>query len=275
MEYGIVLNKGFSMKILMIGDIVGEPGRRAADRIIPLIKEREEVDFVIANAENAAAGSSITPKIYKQLMAANIDVVTSGDHIFKRREVLEIIDHEERLLRPANFPEGTPGKGHVIVNVSDEIKIGVINVNGRVFMDPLECPFKTALALVEKIKKETGIIIVDIHAEATSEKVALGWYLNGKVSAVLGTHTHVQTADNRILPINEHTAYISDVGMTGPIDSVIGRKTEQVLKRFLTQIPTRFEIAEDNIQLQGVIIDIDQSNGKARSITRVQERLNG
>ena len=261
-------------QILMIGDIVGEPGRKAADRIISLIKQREEVDFVIANAENAAGGSGITPKIYKQLMASNIDVVTSGDHIFKRREVMEIIDHEERLLRPANYPQGVAGKGHVIVALNNEIKIGVINVNGRVFMDALECPFRTSLALVEEIKKQTDIIIVDIHAEATSEKVALGWYLNGKVTAVLGTHTHVQTADERILPEHGHTAYISDVGMTGPIDSVIGRKQEHVLKRFLTQIPTRFEIAEDNIQLQGVIVDIDPSNGKARSITRVQERLN-
>ncbi|MCP4650220.1 MAG: TIGR00282 family metallophosphoesterase [PVC group bacterium] len=261
------------MKILMIGDIVGEPGRRAVDKIVPLLKQREGINFVIANGENAAGGSGITPKIFQQLIRSGVDVVTSGDHIFKRREALELIAGEERLLRPANYPEGAAGKGSVVIPVNDSVKVGIINVNGRVFMDSLDCPFHTSMALLEKIKQETNIVIVDIHAEATSEKVALGWYLNGKATAVLGTHTHVQTADERILPEHNHTAYITDVGMTGPIDSVIGRKKEQVLVRFLTHVPTRFEVAEENVQLQGVIIDIDEQDGKARSITRVQESL--
>ncbi|MFH2137175.1 MAG: TIGR00282 family metallophosphoesterase [Candidatus Omnitrophota bacterium] len=261
------------MKILMIGDIVGEPGRKAVDKIVPLLKQHEDVDFVIANAENAAGGSGITPKIFQQLMRSGIDVVTSGDHIFKRREVLDIIGCEDRLLRPANYPDGVAGKGSAIVEANNGVKVGVINVNGRVFMEALDCPFRSSLALLEEIKKEAQIVIVDIHAEATSEKVALGWYLNGKATAVFGTHTHVQTADERILPPDNYTAYITDVGMTGPIDSVIGRNIEQVLVRFLTHVPTRFEVSDQNIQLQGVIIDVDEKNGKARSITRIQEFL--
>ncbi len=261
------------MKILMIGDIVGEPGRRAVKELVPVIRKRENIDMVIANGENAAGGSGLTPKIFDSLIQMGVDVITSGDHVFKKKEVLDIIDFENRLLRPANFPDSAPGHGSTLISRPNGLRVGVINLSGRVFMDPLDCPFRKAEELVKKLLADTKIIIVDIHAEATSEKIALGWYLNGKVSAVAGTHTHVQTADERILPGKDHTAYISDIGMTGPIDSVIGRKVEHILTRFITRMPTRFEIAEENIQLQGVIIDIEETSGRAISITRVQERL--
>ena len=261
------------MKILIIGDIVGEPGRQAVKELVPRIRQRENIDMVIANGENAAGGSGLTPKIFDALINMGVDVVTSGDHVFKKKDILEIIDFENRLLRPANFPDGAPGHGYTIIARPDGMRVGVINLAGRVFMDPLDCPFRKADEIVKKIIPETNIILVDIHAEATSEKVALGWYLNGRVSAVVGTHTHVQTADERILPQKDHTAYISDIGMSGPIDSVIGRKVEQILIRFIERTPTRFEVAEENIQLQGVIIDIEEASGKAKSITRVQEKL--
>ncbi len=261
------------MKILMIGDIVGEPGRRAVAKGINSLREREQIDFVIANAENAAGGSGITAKIYKELISCGVDVLTSGDHIFKKKEIVEILNFHERLIRPGNYPDEVPGSGYVVVKASNGEKIGVINLNGRVFMEPLDCPFRKAQVLIKKVKQETPIIFVDIHAEATSEKVAMGWYLNGQVSAVLGTHTHVQTADERILPEAEHTAYITDVGMSGPIDSVIGRKVEQILPRFLNHTPMRFEVADKNVQLQGVIVEVDKDNGKAEAIKRVQEKI--
>ncbi|MFH1062097.1 MAG: TIGR00282 family metallophosphoesterase [Candidatus Omnitrophota bacterium] len=261
------------MKILMIGDIVGDPGRQVVRQSIPILKQREGIDFVIANGENSAGGSGITTRIYTELLKAGVDVLTSGDHIFKKKEILEFIDFQERLLRPANYPPGVAGRGFTIIKANNGLKIGVINLNGRVFMEPLDCPFRCASEIAQEIKKQTNIIFVDIHAEATSEKVAMGWYLNGKVSAVLGTHTHIQTADQRILPEFEHTAYITDVGMTGSVDSVIGRKVEQVLHRFLTHTPTRFEVEDKNVQLQGVIVEIDPDTGKALSIKRVCEKL--
>lgn len=258
------------MNILFIGDIVGSPGRQAIKKLLPELKKEYSLDFAVANAENASGGSGIIPRVSEELFAAGLDALTSGDHIWKRKEIFELITREERILRPVNFPLGAPGNGFGIFKAG-KVKVGVINVNGRVFMDPLECPFRTTLAAAEKIKKETNIIIVDIHAEATSEKVALGWYLDGKVSAVLGTHTHVQTADERVLP--QGTAYISDVGMTGPCDSVIGRRIEDVLSRFLSSIPVRFEVATENVQLQGAVVEIDDKTGRALSITRVQRKL--
>jgi len=260
------------MNILFIGDIVGSPGREAVKKLLPELKKEHTLGFVIANAENAAGGSGITAKTAEELLASGIDVLTSGDHIWKKREIFEIINREERILRPLNFPGGAPGRGSAVFKSKEGQKIGVINVNGRVFMDALDCPFKTTLAAQEVLAKETKIIIVDIHAEATSEKVALGWYLDGRVSAVLGTHTHIQTADERILP--QGSAYITDVGMTGPCDSVIGRRIEDVLERFITAIPTRFEVAAENIQLQGAVVDIDENTGKAKSIVRIQKKLN-
>lgn len=257
----------------MIGDIVGEPGRQAVRKIIPILKQREGLDFIIANGENAAGGSGITAKIFSELIKAGVDVLSSGDHIFKKKEIFDFIDFQDRLLRPANYPPGVAGHGFTIIKANNGKKVGVINLNGRVFMDALDCPFRCVAEIVKEIKQQTNIIFVDIHAEATSEKVAMGWYLNGKVSAVLGTHTHIQTADQRILPNFEHTAYITDVGMTGSVDSVIGRKVEQVLHRFLTHIPTRFEVEDKNVQLQGVIVELDPDSGQSISISRICEKI--
>lgn len=259
------------MKILFIGDIVGSPGREAINKLLPLLKEEYSLDFVIANAENASGGSGITHKVAEELFASGVDVLTSGDHIWKKRDIFELINQEERILRPINYPAGSPGRGSALFKTRDAKKIGVINVNGRVFMEALDCPFKSVSFAVDALRKETKIIIVDIHAEATSEKVALGWYLDGKVSAVLGTHTHIQTADERILP--QGTAYLTDAGMTGPYDSVIGRCVENVLERFLTSIPVKFEVASENIKLCGVVLDIDDKTGRAHSVVRVQKDL--
>lgn len=259
------------MKILFIGDIVGSPGREAIKKLLPLLKQEYALDFVIANAENAAGGSGITPRIAQELFGLGISVLTSGDHVWKKREIFEIIAKDERVLRPVNFPAEAPGWGWRAFQTNGGIKVGVINVQGRVFMEALDSPFKAALAAYEKLSADTKIIIVDVHAEATSEKIALGWYLDGRVSAVLGTHTHIQTADEKILP--KGTAYITDVGMTGPYDSVIGRKIEDVLERFITSVPVRFEVAQENVQLHGVVLDIDENTGKAKSIVRIQKKV--
>ena len=259
------------MKILVAGDIVGRLGRQAISFFVPKLRKDENLDLVIANGENAAGGSGLTPKIVKELLSSDIDVITSGDHIWKKKEVIEIIPKENRLLRPANYPDNVPGKGYVILSLKNSIKVAVINLIGRVFMKPLECPFKTVKELLDKIKEETSIVIIDLHAEATSEKVAMGWFLDGQVSCILGTHTHIQTSDERILP--KGTAYITDLGMTGPIDSVLGRRPEQVLEHFLTGMPAKFEMAKENVQLQGVIVDIDENSGKARTIKRVKLKL--
>ncbi|HTY45191.1 MAG TPA: TIGR00282 family metallophosphoesterase [Patescibacteria group bacterium] len=259
------------MKILFIGDVVGNPGRQAIHRLLPELTNEYGLDFVIANAENAAGGSGITAKVASELFSSGVSVLTSGDHIWKKRDILDIIDQEERILRPANFPGGTPGRGFCAFSLGGNLKVGVINIQGRVFMEALECPFRAARQAVEILLPQTPVIVVDVHAEATSEKVALGWYLDGRVSAVLGTHTHIQTADEKILP--QGTAYITDAGMTGPYASVIGRRTEDVLERFITSLPTRFEVAEGDIQLHGVVIDVDEHSGKSRSIVRVQKKL--
>jgi len=261
------------MNILFIGDIVGRPGREAVSKLLPELTREYNLQFVIANAENAAGGSGITSKVAEELFSAGAGVLTSGDHIWKKREIFEFINQEERILRPINFPPGAPGRGCGVFKTREGEKIGVINVSGRVFMEPLECPFRTTLSAVEELARQAKIIIVDIHAEATSEKVALGWYLDGKVSALLGTHTHIQTADERVLP--QGTAYLTDAGMAGSCDSVIGRKIEDVLERFLTAVPVRFEVADQNIQLQGAVLDIDEKSGKARSITRIQKKVTG
>lgn len=259
------------MKILFIGDIVGSPGREAIKKLVGPLKQELQIDFVIANAENASGGSGITSKVATELFASGVDVLTSGDHIWKRPEIFELINQEERILRPINFPAGAPGRGAAVFKAKGGLKVGVVNVNGRVFMDALECPFRTTLKACEELTAETKIIIVDIHAEATSEKVALGWYLDGKVSAVLGTHTHIQTADEKILP--KGSAYLTDAGMTGPYDSVIGRRVEDVLTRFLSSIPVKFEVAQENIQLHGALVEIDEKTGKAISILRIQKKL--
>ncbi|MCX5679757.1 MAG: TIGR00282 family metallophosphoesterase [Candidatus Omnitrophica bacterium] len=259
------------MRILFIGDVVGEPGRRAIKTLLPKLKNSEKLDFVIANAENVAGGSGVTPSMADELLDAGVDVLTSGDHIWKKREVFDYIATSKRLIRPANYPQGAPGMGSTVVKSESGVNIGVINLIGRVFMQSLECPFKAAKIEIDRIKDKARVIIVDMHAEATSEKIALGWYLDGEVSAVLGTHTHVQTADEKILPGG--TAFISDAGMTGPFDGVIGRKKDQILQRFLTSLPMKFEMAEGDIQLHGVVIDIDDKTGKADAIKRIQKKL--
>ena len=261
------------MKILFIGDIVGNPGRSVVKKLLPELKKEHGLDFVIANAENAAGGSGITLSVAEDLFGSGLDALTSGDHIWKKREIFEFINEEERILRPINYPAGAPGRGSALFKTKLEQKIGVVNVNGRVFMEALDCPFKTSLAAVEELLKETKVVIVDMHAEATSEKIALGYFLDGKASAVLGTHTHIQTADEKILP--KGTGFITDVGMTGPYASVIGRRVEDVLERFLTSVPVRFEVADGDIQLAGVVIDIDEGTGKTKSIMRIQRKLNG
>lgn len=258
------------MRILFIGDIVGKPGREIIRKTLPGFREKEKIDCVIANGENGAGGSGLTPRIAEELLDSGVDVLTSGDHIWKRKEIYDFLDLTDRLIRPANYPKGVPGKGSTVVEIKGAGKVGVINLIGRVFMEAVDCPFDSVRREMEKIRKETPVIVVDMHAEATSEKVAMGWYLDSAVSAVVGTHTHIQTADEKIL--RGGTAYITDCGMTGPYDSVIGRKKEQILTRFLTQLPTRFEMATDGVEMHGVIVDVDEKTGKALSIRRVQEK---
>lgn len=255
------------MRVLIIGDIVGRPGREAVRKIVPTLVEKEDIEFVIANGENAAGGSGLTPSICDELLSNQIDVITSGDHIWKKKEIIDYIAVTKHVLRPLNYPKGVPGIGATIVQSRKENKIAVINLTGRVFMEALDNPFTTSSEEIKKLKKQTPIIIVDIHAEATSEKIALGYHLDGLASVVVGTHTHVQTADEKILA--KGTAYITDCGMTGPFDGIIGRKREQILTRFITQMPVRFEMAEGNVRLNGIMVDIDEKTGKADSIKRI------
>lgn len=259
------------MKILFIGDIVGKPGRRAVRELLPSVVNAHAVDLVIANCENAAAGFGITREVVEELYALHIDVLTSGNHIWDKKEVLEFVEDYETLLRPANYPDGVPGFGSVVVPSPTGSPIGVINLAGRVFMHSLDCPFRSAEKEIEKLKKKTSTIVVDMHAEATSEKQALGWFLDGRVSAVLGTHTHVQTADERILP--NGTAYITDLGMTGPFDSIIGTRKDVVLERFLRNMPNKFDVARGDVRLQGVVLGVDQASGKALEIERLNVRM--
>ncbi|MGH7323442.1 MAG: TIGR00282 family metallophosphoesterase [Candidatus Rokuibacteriota bacterium] len=255
------------MNILMVGDVFGEPGRAAVRKLLPRLREEHRADFVVVNVENAAAGFGVTPQIARELLDYGADVMTSGNHIWDRKEIVEYITRENLLLRPANFPSGTPGAGHVSVKAGPH-RVAVLNLMGRVFMSPIDCPFRKADAVIPELRKETSIILVDMHAEATSESVAMGWYLDGRVSAVVGTHRHVQTADERILP--RGTAYITDVGMTGPIDSVIGVDTDIILQRFLTQMPVRFEPAKGPAALHGVVITVDPETGRASDIRRLR-----
>jgi metallophosphoesterase (TIGR00282 family) len=259
------------MKILFIGDIVGKPGRRAVSELVPSLISEKKIDLVVGNCENAAAGFGVTREIVEELYGSRIDVLTSGNHIWNKREVLEFIGDYETLLRPANYPASAPGSGAVLIPTAKGEYVGVLNLAGRIFMHPIDCPFVTAKNKIAELKAKTKVIIVDIHAEATSEKRALGWYLDGEVSAVLGTHTHVQTADEEIMP--QGTAYISDVGMTGPFDSVIGVKKDIIIERFLTQMPNKFDVAKGDIRMQGVMLDIDSISGKANSIERISIKL--
>jgi metallophosphoesterase (TIGR00282 family) len=256
------------MKILFIGDIVGKPGRRAVAGLVPLLRADHAIDMVIANGENSAHGSGLTASTTQALLESGVDVITSGDHIWDNKEIYEVIDREPRLVRPLNMAPLAPGHGSHIWCKDGLPPVAVVNVIGRVFMPPNDCPFRALHPLLDALRAQTPIIIVDIHAEATSEKIAMGWHLDGSVSAVLGTHTHVQTGDEQILPGG--TAYISDVGMCGPHDSVLGRDKEAVLRRFLTGLPQRFEVANGSIILCGVLLDIDDQTGRARFIRRLR-----
>ena len=256
------------MKILFIGDVVGKPGRQAVATLVPKLRAERGVEFVIANGENSAHGVGLTATTVSALFDAGVNVITSGDHIWDQKEIYEVSEHEPRLLRPLNVAPTAPGRGSIIVNVDGKCAVGVLNLVGRVFMPPCDCPFRAAEAEVARLRRETNIIIVDLHAEATSEKIAMGRFLDGKVSAVIGTHTHVATADECILP--HGTAYITDAGMCGPHDSVLGRDTEAVLRRFLTQLPQKLEVATGNVQLCGVIVEVDEDSGRARHIERVR-----
>lgn len=260
------------MKILFLGDIVGNSGREALFKLLPQIKSEYKIDFTIANAENAAGGAGITAPVAEELFKLGCNVLTTGDHIWDRQEIVEMLGREKFLLRPLNFPAEAPGVGWCVYGLSSGIKVAVVCVLGRVFMKPLlDCPFKTMRDVLPKLRELSSIILVDIHAEATSEKIALAYFLEGRVSAVVGSHTHVQTADERILP--EGTAFITDLGMCGPCDSVIGQKKEKIIERYLTGMPTRFEVATSDIQLQGVVLDIDEKTGKANSIERLQRKV--
>ncbi len=260
------------MKLLFLGDVFGKPGRVAVKRLVPRLIARHAVDLVVANGENAANGVGITPDAADELLGAEVNLLTSGNHIWSKREIVPYLEARgSRLLRPANYPSPAPGRGHGVVETPDGRKLGVVNLEGRVFMKHLDDPFRAADRLVADLKGQgCACILVDMHCDATSEKNAMGWYLDGRVSAVLGTHTHVQTADARVLPGG--TAFVTDVGMCGPWDSVIGVKKELVLERFLSQRPVPFEPARRDVWVQGALVDIDDATGLARSIARVQEK---
>jgi metallophosphoesterase (TIGR00282 family) len=255
------------MRILFIGDIFGKPGRELARRAIPALVAHRDIDFVIANVENSAAGFGVTGDIADAILSYGVDVMTSGNHVWDKKEVLEYIPRQAKLLRPANFPPGVPGRGSHLGRTRTGEPIGVLNLMGRVFMTPLDDPFAVALREVEALRAKARIIIVDFHAEATSEKAAMGWHLDGRVTAVLGTHTHVQSADERLLP--KGTAYQTDVGMTGPHDSIIGVTVEAALSRFLTSMPAKFEPANGPARLNAAIVTADPATGKATHIERL------
>jgi 2',3'-cyclic-nucleotide 2'-phosphodiesterase len=258
------------MKAIIIGDVVGKPGRHALLASLKRLKEQHEAEFVVANVENAAEGAGVVPRVGDEMLGAGVDVMTSGNHIYDKKDVIKYIENQPRLIRPANYAPDTPGRGMWLGSTASGTPVAVINVQGRVFMPPTDCPFRTADRLIAEIGNRASIIIVDHHAEATSEKQALGRYLDGRVSVVVGTHTHVQTADEQVLPGG--TAYITDLGMTGPYDSVIGVESQLIITRFLRGMPIRFETATNDARLCGVVVEIDERSGKAVSIERFQEK---
>lgn len=259
------------MNILFIGDIIGRTGRRAVEARLHHLVDARNVDLVIANGENSAAGFGLTVNIAAELYDLGIDVITSGNHIWDKREIYDYLDREPRLLRPGNYPPGLPGRGSGVYATAAGLKVGVLNLEGRVFMNNLDCPFRAADREIDTLRQQTPIILVDFHAEATSEKAALGFYLDGRVSAVIGTHTHVQTSDERVLPGG--TAYISDAGLTGSRDAVIGMRKDEAIDKFLTQLPVRFEVAKKDPILCGVLVEVDEVTGKALRIQRILEEV--
>jgi len=259
------------VKVLFIADIVGQPGRRAVKELLPKLRQQHTVNLVLGNGETAAGGSGITVKPAEEIFSAGVDIITSGDHLWDQKEVMELLEHERRFVRPLNYPPGTPGQGSVIFQSDRLPPVGILNLQGRTFMPPLDNPFHCALAEVERLRQQTNIILVDFHAEATSEKVALARMLDGRVSAVIGTHTHVQTADEQIFPGG--TAFLCDAGFTGPHESVIGREIEPIIKRFMTNQPQKFEVAKSNVLLQGALVEIDERTGRPSKIVRISEPL--
>jgi 2',3'-cyclic-nucleotide 2'-phosphodiesterase len=256
------------VKVLFIGDVVGKPGRDAVAALVPKLRREHGLDLVIANGENSAHGAGLTASTVQALLDAGVDVITAGDHTWDQKGFESEIDGLTQVIRPLNFAPSAPGRGAVVVNVGDKTAVGVISLIGRVFMPNNDCPFRAAHAEVARLRRQTSVIIVDLHGEATSEKIAMGRYLDGQVSAVIGTHTHVQTSDEQILP--KGTAYISDAGMCGPHDSVLGRDVGAVLKRFLTQMPQKMEVATGKVELCGVLIEVEEDSGRARSIARLR-----
>ena len=258
------------MNVLLIGDVIGKSGRHLLEMFLPPLIQEHNLDFIVANAENIAHGFGVTPDTADQLFRTGADVLTSGNHIWDKKEILEYISKENRLLRPANYPTNVPGKGYTIATSKSGHKVGVVNLQGRVFMGPSDDPFAIGMQLVERIRRETPIIFVDMHGEASSEKQAMGWYLDGKVTAVFGTHTHVPTADERILSAG--TAYVTDIGMSGPYDSVIGIDKDQIVQKFLDQMPTRFEVAKENPIFQAMLVRCNPETGHAFHIERITRK---
>jgi 2',3'-cyclic-nucleotide 2'-phosphodiesterase len=259
------------VKLLFIADIVGQPGRKAVKELLPGLRQQHEVNVVVANGENAAGGSGITPSTAEELFAAGVDIMTSGDHLWDQREVMTLLESEKRFVRPLNYPPGTPGQGSTLFEVPGLPPVGIMNLQGRTFMPPLEDPFHAALAEVERLRRTTKLIFIDFHAEATSEKIALARMLDGQVSAVVGTHTHVQTADEQVFPGG--TAFLADGGFTGPHESVLGRDIQAIIRRFMTSMPQKFDVAKERVLLQGALVDIDEQTGRARGIQRVSQPL--
>jgi len=258
------------MRILAIGDIVGRPGRRIVREKLAGLVAQESIDLVIANGENAAGGSGITPVIAEELYASGVDILTTGDHIWKKKEIIPYLDSTERIVRPANYPDEAAGRGYTTITLGGKPPVAVINLLGRTFMRPIDCPFHQVDRILSELQSDLNVIIVDFHAEATSEKVAMGWHLDGRVTAVLGTHTHVPTADERVTAAG--TACITDLGMTGPYASVIGRRTDRVLAALMTSMPFPFDVATDDVRLAGAIVTMDPATGRAIEIERIQVR---
>ncbi|TET39660.1 MAG: TIGR00282 family metallophosphoesterase [Dehalococcoidia bacterium] len=254
------------MRILMVGDVIGRPGRRAVRTLVPGLRQEYNVDLVIANSENAAGGLGLTKETAEELLDSGVDVLTSGNHIWDQKEILPALDGDLAILRPLNYPPGVPGRGYLIKG-----EALVVNLVGRIFIGNFDCPFRTMDQLLEELTDRPSVIIVDFHGEATSEKMALGWYLDGRVSALLGTHTHVGTIDARLLP--KGTAFITDVGMTGPVDSVIGDDTDAVIKRFLTQLPRRLSVGKGGVILNSVLVEVEEGTGRAKSISRIDKEI--
>jgi hypothetical protein len=259
------------VRIVFFGDVVGRPGRRAVAIVLRRLRRENAVDFVVANGENTAGGKGIDPGSAEELQDAGVDVVTTGNHVWQNRDIVPYLRDNPRVLRPLNFAAGVPGRGWIVRAARDGTPVGVVNLIGRVFMGPAECPFRAVDAALPALRAEAGVVVVDMHGEATSEKVGMAWYLDGRVSAVIGSHTHVQTADERVLPGG--TAVLTDAGMCGPEDSVLGMRTDRVLERFLTQMPVRFDVASGPVIVQGAAVDVDPVSGRAVAIERIRERV--